>query len=65
MELSDIGDYPHGERKRHYLMSMTGKTGASPDLTMEDLNLAEEMATADMLNEIHFMLRTLLKVKDV
>ncbi len=62
MDLCDISDKCHGERERHYLNNFYGKTGASPDLTYQDIEGARSMATAEMLDEIHLMLRTLLKL---
>lgn len=61
MEIEDVSDMPHGERLRHFLKDMTGKTGTSPDLTQQDYDFAHGMATAEMLDEIHFMMRELMR----
>jgi hypothetical protein len=62
MTLDDISDHCHGQRERHYLKNFYGMTGASPDLSYEAIHGARDMATAEMLDEIHTMLRELLKV---
>lgn len=61
MHIEDVSDAPHGERFRSFLKDMCGKTGTSPDLTQADWDLAYGMATVEMLEEVHFMLRELLR----
>lgn len=61
MEIEDVSDMPHNARLRHFLKDMTGKTGASPDLTQQDYDSAHSMATAEMLDEMHFMMRELMR----
>lgn len=59
-DLCDISTKGYGERVRGFLKSDFGKTGASPDLTNEDIRYCKEKATEEMMDEIHLMLRTLL-----
>lgn len=61
MELEDVSDASHNERLRHFLKDMCGKTGTSPDLTQNDYDFSYGMATAEMLEEMHFMMRELLR----
>ena len=61
MELDDISDACHGTRTRRIFNQMFGEVSGST--TYEELRSAESLATAEMLDEIHLMLRTLLKVK--
>jgi hypothetical protein len=61
MTIDDISDASHGARVQIFLESMTGKTGMSKDLTMAEIEMVDRMATAEMLDEIHCMLRELLK----
>lgn len=60
MDIEDVSPASHGERERHYLHDFVGKTGTSPDLSHEDIQIAHNMATAEMLDEIHTMLRRLV-----
>lgn len=60
MDISDISDMCFGERHRSYIKSIFGKTGASPDLTEQEIDLAHRVTMEEMLDEIHFMLRALL-----
>lgn len=67
MQLDDIGDYPHAERTRHFLTN-TVPTRADgtfdpSKLTYDALLAAQNDATAEMLDEIHCMLRHLLQLK--
>lgn len=59
MELSDISEESHNNRVRYIFKSMFGDI--SNQSRYEDLRSAENLATAEMLNEIHLMLRELLK----
>lgn len=59
MSLDDIGPYCHGERVRHYLRNLTGHDHCTKTTTLEELRCAEGLATAEMLDEIHLMLRKL------
>lgn len=59
MTLEDISDYSHSERTRLFLLSLTGKTATSNNLTTDDLAIAVSAATTEMLDEIHCMLRSL------
>ena len=52
---------PHNERLRLFLKHMCGKTGTSPDLSQQDYDFAHSMATAEMLDEMHFMMRELMR----
>jgi hypothetical protein len=60
MEIEDVSDMQHSERLRHFLKDMCGKTGTSPDLSQRDWDFAHGMATAEMLDEMHLMMRTLI-----
>ncbi len=53
MEWDDISDASHTERFNHYLNQLGGAT------SIENLNFAYQSATAEMLDEIHLMLRRL------
>ncbi len=62
LTLDDISDASHGERMTHFLHQTSGKTGASPDLTQAEVDHAWRLATEEMLNETHCMLRHLTGV---
>lgn len=62
MTIDDVSEEPHGERVRQFMNSVYGKTGMPPDLTYNDLVHCQNLATAEMLDEIHMMLRELLKL---
>ena len=57
MELSDVCDASHGERLRLFLKETTGKTGTSPDLTQAEYDFAHGLATSEMMDEMHFLMR--------
>ena len=60
MELEDVTKHSHGERVEKYLKLLCGEhSGLRPALYPR----AREMATAEMLDEIHTMLRHLTKDK--
>lgn len=58
MDLNDVSDLYYGERVRIFLRQL-GKNAIT--MNRSDLDYAEKQATEEMLNEIHFMLRTLTK----
>lgn len=66
MELSDIGPSCHQNRTNYYLNFMFGKgphsKGFPATVTEDELHLANQLATSEMLDEIHFMLRTILNL---
>jgi hypothetical protein len=62
MELDDITPARHGERMRGYIKSTHGSE-ALHRLTHEEVTSAHQKATAEMLDEIHLMLRTFLDLK--
>jgi hypothetical protein len=66
VDLSDICDAQHSERTRHFLRQLGGESEVWAMVPMdhrtEYCRLAESMATAEMLDEIHTMLRALLKL---
>jgi hypothetical protein len=59
----DVYDACHGHRLDHYLEQFGGKPDGTPERNRrrgEVYDLAHQAATAEMLDEIHLMLRTLL-----
>ncbi|MFC5358126.1 hypothetical protein [Azospirillum himalayense] len=58
LTLDDISDASHGERMTHFLHQTSGKTGSSP----AEVDHAWRLATEEMLNEAHCMLRHLTGV---
>lgn len=59
----DVCDACHGRRLDHYLEQFGGKSDGTPERNRrrgEVYDLAHQAATAEMLDEIHLMLRTLL-----
>lgn len=63
MTIDDVWHGCHGERTRHFLEQHYGTPNFAKQLTMEDIQRAEGMATVEMLDEIHCMLRHLTGVK--
>lgn len=60
MELSDICDAGFGERRAHFMKQICPHD--APDRTRHDCDqVACSMAQEEMLDEIHVMLRELLK----
>jgi len=53
---TEVSGYTHGERNYHYLGQYGGKDHAR---RVEAMDLAWQQATAEMLDEIHAMLRHL------
>lgn len=58
MTIDDVSDFRHGEREAHYLTSFGGQ---NIEDRLRVRHLAYNAATAEMLDEIHVMLRQLLK----
>lgn len=58
MDLCDIGVADHGERTRQFLDDLAGK---DPNRRAEVSQVARDMASVEMLDEIHVMLRELLR----
>jgi hypothetical protein len=62
MELSDISSEAHSSRTRRNLVNLFGEDLRF--LSYDELRTGENLATAEMLDEIHLMLRSLLKLKE-
>lgn len=59
--LDDVSDLRHGAREAHYLKSFGGD---KIEDRIQVAHLAYNAATAEMLDEIHVMLRELLKRRE-
>ena len=59
MTIDDVCDASHGERTRLAMEQWHGKNFSAKNLTIQDVEFAERIATAEMLDEIHCMLRHL------
>jgi len=60
MDLDDVSDASFGDRKAHYLKGWL-REGASMEEKITVDQMTDRMVTAEMLDEIHTMLRELLK----
>ena len=58
MDIGDVCDASHGERHHHFIDDLAGKTNHQRRAEVYDM--AHDMASAEMLDEIHAMLRELL-----
>lgn len=63
MELEDVCGASHGARLRLWLEQNHGKDYIKK-INMTDLMFAEQQVNAEMLNEVHFMLRHLCGIKE-
>lgn len=61
MDLDDICDSDHGERQAHFKDQVSNSFSSSAEDRVWANKYGHDMATAEMLDEIHVMLRELLK----